>query len=104
MKKNSTTPGRSLLNECKRSLLMNAICDRLHIKQIAHDYHQMWHQSNSDAERSKIEQEYRLQIGLALLLPFGVTIGTALVLSMFTPTTLATLFVVTIACIYRLLR
>lgn len=104
MKKTQEPAGKLLIELCEKSRIVNAVSNQLHIKQISHDYFQMWHEAESDEERVRITQEYHIEIALAALLPAGLTLGSAVILNMFSPATHIMLFAVTIASIAYLLR
>lgn len=104
VKPNGEPPtAQKVINLCKESKLFNRFCERYHIKQVSFDYYRKWYREQDVSKKRSIEIEYRKEIALALLLPFGITFGTAVMID-FTGQMMMTLFVMTIAVLYYFLK
>ncbi|MFZ1852269.1 MAG: hypothetical protein WAU15_08640 [Nitrosomonas sp.] len=94
--------GQYIVRKCNESKLFDRALEHFHVKEIANDYFQKWHDATSEEEKEEVTKEYYRELSLALLLPFGITTGTAVVINSTNEVVLIGLFVITIAAIGRL--
>lgn len=92
-----------MIRLCQRSRLFERICNALHVKQISHDYFLLWHEAENDVERENIYREYKREMALALLVPFGIHTSEVIALHYFSLQSLYVLFFVIVAAMLHVI-